>query len=66
MFDGPVIIPGAGGIDDNAKVLAVLEPHKLFAITLKVPETKLLETSNVTDVVPCPVTIDVPIGAVQV
>ena len=52
MFDEPVIIPGAIGVEDNAKVLAVLEPHRLFAVTLKVPETKLLETSNVTDVVP--------------
>jgi hypothetical protein len=62
----PVIKPGVNGTEYNANVLEILEEQELFDLTLKGPETKLPETANTTDVVPCPETIVVPIGAVQV
>ena len=34
---GPEIVPSVNGTFDTASVLAMLEPHELFAITLKLP-----------------------------
>ena len=34
---GPEIVPGVNGAFDTASVLAALDPHELFAITLTFP-----------------------------
>ena len=62
LFFVPVIEPGVIGIDESAKVLAVLDRQELLATTLKFPETKLLVILRVIEFVPWPETIVVPEG----
>ena len=37
VLGGPEIVPSVNGTFDTASVLAALDPHELFAITLTLP-----------------------------
>ena len=47
-------------------VLPALEPQVLLAFTDKFPEVNELPKATVIEVVPCPLLIVAPVGAVQV
>ena len=60
------MVPGIGGTDEIASVLAAPVPHEFTARTLKVPEENPFPKFNLTVAVPCPFTMVVFDGAVQV
>ena len=64
----PVIDPGAAGavVPVIAFVLAALVPQLLLAVTLNVPEVNVLVKLTDTEVVPWPLRIVAPVGAVHV
>ena len=61
---GPVITPGAVATTFNASALAVPAPHISVADTVMLPLVKPV-LLTVTDVVPCPLTMVIPEGAVH-
>jgi hypothetical protein len=67
--DVPVIAPGVEGVAGftvTARLLAVLVPQLLPAVTLILPFCPALPVVTVIEVVPAPAVIDHPAGTVQV
>ena len=63
----PVIVPGSCATANNVKFLAALEPHELFAFTLKIPEVVKAEFAFFMPIeVPLFETMLKPAGAVHV
>ena len=68
-FAPPVIIPGVAGgpgLTVTGKVVAVLVPHELVAITVMFPFCPALPAVTVIEFVPAPPVIDHPVGTVHV
>jgi hypothetical protein len=65
-FKGPLIELGVPGLLYKVRLLLLLAPRQLAAFTLNVPLVNVAPNSSVKDAVPCPETIDVLAGIVQV
>ena len=62
---GPEIVPGVNGTFDTARVLAVLDPHELFAITLTLPVVNSVLFMDANNVVVLELPVN-PVGNAQV
>ena len=62
----PVMVPGWAVLEEILRDFALEDPHEEFAVTLTVPETKVVGKVTEMEEVPKPLLITAPVGTVQV